>query len=454
MKQNKLKTLALVLALALVLSLAVCMLVACNPKDDNTTGGNQNTPGEDGNKLSGFAKIFSEEQFNALVGYLYSTNAENNTDGSVYMYYYNAETIAANAPDKLELQNGFITATVRILYGYDSEKDSYSDKKTIVISYLSTPEEANTILEATKNDRWEFAFEFDPEEAKIAHTFGNVAVLESEEGLYEKLMASTIPDTVSAARKEMLKLSYDEIASNNFVGFGILDIYKTTNNEQNDQIIDELYFENEPVHGDCCENLIYTNYADDVARLKKEWEQDSIFYTSDSFFDDAKESGYAFEYSKDKPGFVYNIYSDIINTITGYNQTEDEMDEIIFPAELDGHKIESVSMYSIGKVKNVVISEGITSVSFGYHDITADIQNITLPSSITSVGLNCPDLKTVNYAGSTADFEQKLGESANRWCHVNIGYDSETHGSIYKDITITVVCKDGTLTYPNNNAQA
>ena len=104
MKQNKMKTLALVLALALVLTLAVGMLVACNPKDSQNT----------------ISKVFSEDRFNALMGYVYSADLGKEGSASVSFYYYSADAVTELNNENLTAANGVTEAILSVQTGaYD-----------------------------------------------------------------------------------------------------------------------------------------------------------------------------------------------------------------------------------------------------------------------------------------------------------------------------------------------
>ena len=456
MKQNKLKTLALVLALALVLSLAVCMLVACNPKDDNTTGGNQNTPAEDGNNPSGLAKIFSEEQFNAIVGYVNSSE-----NASSYIYYYTADAQNNGTMEHALPNNDIVTKSGMVAVKVATET------KNVSLAFLSSPEEAT----AVKNYLEKNFEEFGKAQQYNFTTIGNIAIAESEKDLYKDQIAkATIPDSVSEARKQMLKQSYNILKTGDWYwGFGVL-----ANFDEGNEYYTTFLFTPDPKNSNCEEMIgFWKDDAESLKQQKADFEENKKFYTDDSYFDITREDGYWFQYKKDKPGFLYGEVEHGENAgkfgILEYYYNEGITENLTVPSKIDGKDIVEVNLRN-DYIKNLTVSEGITTLAVYDENILQSVKlpstlksltiyadalkTVTLPANLQDVHLSCESLKTVNYDGNTADFEKKFGKNANGWCHFPDGYDETTHQTIYKDITITVVCKDGTLTYPKNNEQA
>lgn len=460
MKQNKLKTLALVLALALILTLAVGMLVACNPNDDN-----QNPP-------TGAAKLISETQFNALVGYLYTDDLNGNGEVSVSFTYYSEEGLKkmADEPDNPELfsaiKSGILQANINIESGtYDEETYSYSDEKSAQILYLSSPEEAEAALEIVQKEN--------NGSKNHIKTIENIVVVESEEGLFEEHISKTaIPNTVSDVRKRIWKQVYDNMTKDYAGVSGEIGNAQITDENNQVQNSDGAYLYFLPAHGNCYTMLIFSNGYDEdyIKEEQNAWEKEKKIYTDDSYFDTTSEKGYVFQYMTYKPGFVYQDFessdgSGTVTIIKNYYTLEDVTENVVVPAKLDGKDIKSVELYNF-EAKNVTVSEGISrfyvrdvqgnnlinltlpSTLKDLHLESGSLETLTLPSTAISAYLLCPSLKTINFDGNKADFEQLYNDRANSWCHVWIDDDDTTHQPIYKDITITVVCKDGNLTYP------
>lgn len=439
MKQKRFAILTVALSIALALVLAGA-LVACNKKDDNDE--------------KSVGRVFSEEQFISIVGFLYS-NLEQHPNAMSYVYYYSADAVK-ESKDELVAGvgegHGVVSAMLRI------SGDEPSQVKAAELMFLSSPEEAAAVVENFADLDLSDWVEFD---SKVAHAVGNVAVVESEEGLFEEqIMKAELPDRVSQARRDLLKQGYDKIAKA-YGGYAYIGI------EDNDHHLDDdvsFYFE--PEHGNCTETLYFSRSSQtDILEDKEMWEKEKKFYENDCMFDDQKEEGYVFVYYKVKPGFTYSEIEngeDAGKLIVNYYYYTEDLSELVIPAKIGDKDVAQFESYGFG-VENITVSEGIKEVY-----ISDNIKSLTLPSTLKSlsvssnslvtltipvgtesVDLECASLTTINFAGSTADFKQKFDYAANDWCNVQV-YDPTTHDFVYSTITISVVCSDGTLTYPDS----
>lgn len=371
----------------------------------------------------------------------------------------------------IQAQYGAVEVIMQLDYGdYNEVTHRYAHQEAVMLAYLSSPEEATEALKFMK--KAEIKDGLFEDGIYFQTIVGNVAVLESEKGLFENhISKATLPSTVSGARDQQLKQGYNLMLNSN-IGEENLSFHKDMYDD-NSEIIERYFAYSMPNSGNCTSEISFERaYGDYLIDVEKEYDEYKQFYTNDSYLDVTREEGYVFQYSKYKPGFVYEVleYGDSKGKINIYGVYHDD-ENLNVPAKINGIDVAQVQLLFAYEIKNITVPEGVNVVWLTECD---DLENITLPSTLKTLNLEsksvrsltlpnglekiytleCPSLKTINFDGYKEDFEMKFGKNANDWCHIWLRYDEEAGQAVYKDITISVVCKNGTFTYPQNNAQA
>ena len=93
-------------------------------------------------------------------------------------------------------------------------------------------------------------------------------------------------------------------------------------------------------------------------------------------------------YSADRQ---YQYMKNNDGTITFLNYCNDNVEELVIPAEIDGMKVTCVngfdrtSVFESGNIKRLVLSEGIESIA-GWGLVSDVLESVVLPDSVTSIG--------------------------------------------------------------------
>lgn len=105
-------------------------------------------------------------------------------------------------------------------------------------------------------------------------------------------------------------------------------------------------------------------------------------------------------------GWLYWDFTDSVR-ITGYDG--ELTGEIVVPSEINGKKVTMFQAHSqynnASQVIKITIPEGVTYIEGDFGQFTA-LTEINLPESLTQLNLDitCPNLKTINYAGTEAQW--------------------------------------------------
>jgi hypothetical protein len=112
-------------------------------------------------------------------------------------------------------------------------------------------------------------------------------------------------------------------------------------------------------------------------------------------------------HAQTKDDFEYTINSDGVSvTITDYTGSDEN---ITIPAVLDGFNVTTISDFQFNNIiKNVVIEEGIKKIAETTMVACDNLESITIPSSITSLGIApfsyCPKLSSIQVSADNAYF--------------------------------------------------
>lgn len=124
--------------------------------------------------------------------------------------------------------------------------------------------------------------------------------------------------------------------------------------------------------------------------------------------------------------FKYSVSYDGSTTyITGYHGEATE--EVVIPATLDGHQVDGFFFApnprfpGMEDVKSIVISEGIPQINLRTFQHCSNLESITIPTTVTSIGqgafTDCTSLKTVIYNGTEEQFAQVVVDEQNELFH-------------------------------------
>lgn len=88
--------------------------------------------------------------------------------------------------------------------------------------------------------------------------------------------------------------------------------------------------------------------------------------------------------AQQKKGFTYSV-SNSLATITGYVGDDKSL---VIPASIDGYKVISIGdrAFEDTSLVSVIISDGVESVGWFAFNGCVKLKNITVPSSVTSIG--------------------------------------------------------------------
>lgn len=272
--------------------------------------------------------------------------------------------------------------------------------------------------------------------------------------LYQQILGSKRPSVITKFTKEqvtfMEKKLHRGLDKKEVDSVAYFDVGYNMN-------LGNVVWYNSMLNGNChLQESIVTMSASDIEHNFGDEKLMSINYTEDSYVKRDEATGLATIKLTDKPGWHVEAitdyqtdeptgrysaayyYSEVPSTITIPTKVgEYEIDEVRI--ELEGADNDSNVMQS------VVIEKEIHRVYFD-----GKIKQITIPASdeaFVSISDNTA-LKTINFGGTTQQWEELYGFSAqNYWTHV---YDNNEEE--YVDITFTVVCTNGSITYPKTNA--
>ena len=274
--------------------------------------------------------------------------------------------------------------------------------------------------------------------------------------LYQQIIDTKRPASITKFTKEQIEFMEDKLHR----GVGKKEAFSVSSFDVSEDESGSVMWYNAMLNSNCqtFEGIYKANNseAEEFAiGLLGDEKLRSINYTEDSYIKRDETTGitsYKFthkpgwhveeiiDYQTDEPTGKYSAtyyYSEVPSTITIPTKVgEYEIEEVRI--ELEGADNDSNVMQS------VVIEKEIHRV---YLD--GKIKQITIPASdeaFVSISDNT-ELKTINFGGTTQQWEELYGYSAQNWTHV---YDNNEEK--YVDISFTVVCTNGNITYPKTNA--
>ncbi len=176
-----------------------------------------------------------------------------------------------------------------------------------------------------------------------------------------------------------------------------------------------------------------------------------INYTSDSYIRVNKDTGYCSYKLTYKTG--WSLRRDYEGKYFTEYWCNDLPSSLTLPSNIGGYDIEKAELslyneyggYVEGTIDHFIIEKEIDSVYINYN-----IKEIDIPLS-NKAFVDMDDnsaLEKINFAGTMQQWRDLYGERAQEWVHVYDHWDEETDESVYVDISFKVVCKDGTINYP------
>ena len=282
----------------------------------------------------------------------------------------------------------------------------------------------------------------------------------SDNAVYQKALQSKRPSTIKKFAQEQIEFmegklhrGIDKNESNTVAPF-YFDVEEGA----------VAYWYMEPMKGNCDAMEGYMPYDKDNVSIANEQKFMSINYTDDSYIKINEQAGYYYAKLINKPGWH-------IDEITDYHYNEQTQDyenvgtgkyranyfynelpaTLTVPAKIGEYDIERAELYLNDEdaLNAVVVEKAIGEVR-----LSGKIKEITIPVSdkpFVRVSDNTA-LKTINFGGTTQQWEEQYKNLAQDWTHVYDHYDEEKEESVYVDITFTVVCTNGNITYPKAQA--
>lgn len=450
---NQTKRISTLLIAILVLLLALT-LAACNDGGntnpnvdssvDNTQDENNNTDTDDGNNDDGQQKddddspssdIELSESMKLLI-------KQSKADIDAMFNYFLTLSESAIADDTvnndvgmiLSYCNGAINTDFVGGYVYFGVDSAYGD----VFVY---------VLENESSANWLFA-ESGSEDITI---IGNKVI--QNNALYQQVLNSTRPAPITKFTEDQIEFVESKlhrgIDNNEAYSWAEFDFNCETNKGT-------VGWDNTMIKGNCA-TMEGIGTLDDLYEFDEKFM--SFNYTDDSYVKYDEATGLVSLKLIDKPGWhIEEIKTSYFNEQTQrmeliptgkYIATyfyKDLPASVTVPAKLGDYDIEeaNINLETDETLDTVVIENDNVQLHGPIKQITISVRDVAIDIDLS---MNTA-LKNIIYSGTTQKWEELYGTIATNWTHVYDHYDEDKCENVYVDITFTVVCTDGRITYP------
>lgn len=446
MKHSKHVRLLLVAALVLLLVVA---LVACNDggnknKDNDPNKNPSVDPGEypdktpddtpdEAQQILELAKADIEAAYNYALA-LIEENADNPKWNATVAFVYYASNCRVTS-----MKNKSQVAAVWIDYGTEEE---YTQSR----AYICLDKESAQAV-------YDYDLKYISGNDGLLEVYGNKVIYNNS--VYQNIQNATRPETITKYTAEQLKFlenrmykpaqkddDYHQLTIGCAGGYKYVDYSKYYN------------------QSDCCTDETITIYdnADhfNSASVKNDYDKfqkfKSINYTDDSYFN-IDEEACCFSYSlTDKPGWhVDDEYSEPNGKYRARYFYDDPTATAIVPTKIGEYEIEQANIdMAYDTLNEVVIEKPLSSVT-----LYGSIKNVTIHASDTEFVYIHDDeaLEKITFTGTTQQWEKLYENETQGWAHVYDHYDEDKDEDVYIDISFTVECTNGILTYPKTDAE-
>lgn len=383
-------------------------------------------------------------------------NNENNSDNSdnVELSEGAKQVVEQSRSDFDAMLNYFLTC---------AEAGS-DDEITFQVAYISDdyvgPVLSNCFLNLGDDDGFAVSV-FKNEEDAINYSDGSIRIgnkLISDYSMYQKIIGSKRPSSITKFTKEQVEFMDSKlhrgVRSNE--AYCHADFY-ANNVDDFGEVTYNCYM----LNSNCktSEGILKMNNSAVMEMIGGDEEFVSVNFTEDSYVRNDEPTGLTTFKLIDKPGWHISEILDYQHddAPTGKYKAEyyyiEASSTITLPTKIGDYDIdEAILDPYYGDIdiiiESVTIAQAIKKVS-----LDGNIKEITIPLSdhpFVEIKSNAA-LETINFGGTMQQWEDLYGYKAQTWTHVDV-YDHMTGESTYVDISFTVVCTNGSITYPKTNA--
>lgn len=412
----------LIVALALLMSFA---LVACN--------GDKKNKNDDNAELTDAMKQMVEDcrtdldaMFNCFL-----TNSEKdfpNNTATMHIWYQNS----------VDIYGGYVTSRL-----------AYTDPETSrsVFIEIAVYEDENVAKSREQEDA----------DSDIKR-FGNKVI--SNYTQYQQMLKCTRPSSITKFTKEQIEFMENKLhrGAEKKEGYAICEFTAGSNK------YGSVLWYNVITKG-MCSSREGIGERDGLYLDELDTEFININYTDDSYIKFDEKTGLTSFKVTEKVGWhVYELTEGYDDQPTGKFEAQYFYDDKIpssltIPTKIGDYDIDEAYVDTTylndpnATIKSVIITKAFTEV-----ELSGNIKQITIPACDRAFVeiTNNTALTTVNFGGTTQQWEAMQANAdydfkADNWCTAGY-YDLETHEYVEKEVTFTVKCTNGNITYPGTNA--